>query len=232
MITLYSFQPAFELPDPSPFVMKAEVLLKMSGLEYQKDTTGNLMKAPKKKLPFIEDNGNLIADSTFIRFHLEENYNINFDRDLSEEYKSKLFFAEKYFEDNVYFLIMSNRWLNKENFEKGPKVFFEKLPPVIKDIIGLKVRSDIKKTLWLQGLGRHSLEERKKLVEQGSHRLAVLLGGNPFFGGDQPCGADATFFSFLTGVLTDFFSCPYREYFSSKDNLVAYKNRMMEMFYS
>ena len=32
MITLYTFGPMFELPDPSPFVMKAEVLLKMGEL--------------------------------------------------------------------------------------------------------------------------------------------------------------------------------------------------------
>jgi len=32
MITLYSFGPAFGLPDPSPFVTKAATLLKMAGL--------------------------------------------------------------------------------------------------------------------------------------------------------------------------------------------------------
>jgi|GEM_PF-5415914 len=39
MITLYSFGPAFGLPDPSPFVMKAEVLLKMSGLSARSGTS-------------------------------------------------------------------------------------------------------------------------------------------------------------------------------------------------
>ena len=46
MITLYTFGPAFGLPDPSPFVMKAEVLLKMADLPYRVDTTG-FRKAPK-----------------------------------------------------------------------------------------------------------------------------------------------------------------------------------------
>ena len=32
MITLATFGPAFGLPDPSPFVTKADVLLKISGL--------------------------------------------------------------------------------------------------------------------------------------------------------------------------------------------------------
>jgi len=71
MITLYTFGPAFGLPDPSPFVMKAEVLLKMAGVPYRTDTTG-FRKAPKGKLPYIEDGGEIISDSTFIRFHLEK----------------------------------------------------------------------------------------------------------------------------------------------------------------
>ena len=40
MITLYTFGPAFGLPDPSPFVLKAEILLKMAGLPYHAATGG------------------------------------------------------------------------------------------------------------------------------------------------------------------------------------------------
>ena len=73
MITLYTFGPAFGLPDPSPFVTKAEVLLKMAGLSYRTDTNG-LSKAPKGKLPYIDDDGGRVADSTFIRWHIEKKY--------------------------------------------------------------------------------------------------------------------------------------------------------------
>ena len=64
MITLYAFGPAFGLPDPSPFVTKAEVLLKMAGQPYRTDVNG-FNKAPKGKLPYIDDDGERIA-----RFHL------------------------------------------------------------------------------------------------------------------------------------------------------------------
>ena len=40
MITLYTFGPSWGLPDPSPFVMKAEMLLKLAGVPYQTDTRG------------------------------------------------------------------------------------------------------------------------------------------------------------------------------------------------
>ena len=63
MITLYSFGPSNGLPEISPFVMKAEVLLKMAGLPFRTDT-GGFRKAPKGKLPSIDDEGEIVADST------------------------------------------------------------------------------------------------------------------------------------------------------------------------
>jgi hypothetical protein len=87
MITLYTFGPAFGLPDPSPFVTKAEVLLKMAGLLYRTDTKG-LSKAPKGKLPYIRDGEDIVADSTFIRLHLEKRYSIDFDTKVSRSTRS------------------------------------------------------------------------------------------------------------------------------------------------
>jgi glutathione S-transferase len=87
MITLYTFGPGFGLPDPSPFVMKAEMLLKIAGLSYRLDSKG-FSKAPKGKLPYIDDDGERIADSTFIRWHLEKTHKVDFDRGLSEEQRA------------------------------------------------------------------------------------------------------------------------------------------------
>jgi hypothetical protein len=88
MITLYSFGPAFSLPDPSPFVTKAEVLLKMAGLTYAVDT-GGFNKAPKGKLPYIVDDGETIADPTF-SWHIEKKYQFGFDRGLTRAARHRL----------------------------------------------------------------------------------------------------------------------------------------------
>ena len=87
MITIHSFGPAFGLLDPSPFVTKAEVLLKMAGLPYTTET-GGLGKAPKGKLPYIVDDAETIADSTFIRWYLEKKYHIDFDPGLNAEQRA------------------------------------------------------------------------------------------------------------------------------------------------
>ncbi len=65
MITLYTFGPYFGLPDASPFVLKAMLLLKIAGLPFEESRSG-FAKAPKGKLPYIDDDGEKIADSTFI----------------------------------------------------------------------------------------------------------------------------------------------------------------------
>src|SRR6266581_7292563 len=111
MITLYAFGPAFGLPDPSPFVTKAEVLLKMADLAYRIDNTG-FRKAPKGKLPYIDDDGERVADSTFIRWHVENKYDIDFDKGLSAEQRAISWAFEKMAEDNLYWALVDARWFD------------------------------------------------------------------------------------------------------------------------
>jgi glutathione S-transferase len=123
MITLYAFGPLFSLPDPSPFVMKAEILLKMAGLPHKIDLNG-FRTAPKGKLPYINDDGERIADSTFIRSHIERKYKFDFDRGLSAEQRAIAWAFEKMAEDNLYWTVVDARWMDDANFNNGPRTFF------------------------------------------------------------------------------------------------------------
>jgi hypothetical protein len=134
MITLYTFGPAFGLPDPSPFVTKVEVLLKMAGLAYRTDTTG-FRQAPKGKLPYIDDDGEQVADSTLIRWHLENKYRIDFDKGLSTEQRAIAWAFEKMAEDNLYWVLVDARWVDEENFAKSPKNFFRKIPAPVRPLM-------------------------------------------------------------------------------------------------
>jgi len=55
MIKLYQFEPAFGLPNASPFCMKLETYLRMAGLAFEIVPRASLFKAPKDKMPYIED---------------------------------------------------------------------------------------------------------------------------------------------------------------------------------
>ena len=127
MINLYTFGPYFGLPDPSPFVMKAEVLLKMANLPFETDT-GGFNKAPKGKLPYIADDGEIIANSTLIRLHIERDSGFDFDAGLSPPERGVAWAFEKMCEDHLYWAGLHARWMVDENFDKGPRRFFDAVP--------------------------------------------------------------------------------------------------------
>ena len=73
MIQVYGFSPSLGLPDLSPFVVKVLAYLSMADIPY-KLLAGDARKAPKGKLPYIEDGGRAIPDSSFIVEYLRKNY--------------------------------------------------------------------------------------------------------------------------------------------------------------
>lgn len=230
MITLCTFGPAFGLPDPSPFVMKSMMLLRLSGLDHETDTKG-FNKAPKGKLPYIRDDGEVIADSTLIREHLERKYKIEFDKALSIKQRGAAWAFEKMCEDHLYWLVVQERWLNEANFNAGPRRFFKRAPAPLRPLVIAMVRRQIKRNLWGQGTSRHSDEERARIARRGIDAVADYLGDNQYFMGDAPCGADATIFAFSAGALCDRFNGPVREAALAHPNLVAYRDRMMAEFF-
>lgn len=230
MITLYSFGPGFGLPDPSPFVTKAEVLLKMAELPYRTDTTG-FKKAPKGKLPYIDDEGKIIADSTFIRWHLEKKYGVDFDQGRDAAQRATAWAFEKMIEDNLYWVVVHDRWVDDDNFRKGPRRFFDRVPAPIRPLIVPLIRRKVRGALHGQGIGRHSEEEIQALGMRSIAAIADFLSDKPFFFGANPTGVDATVFAFVAGVLCPVFESRTRAAAEQHDNLRRYVGRMTARFY-
>jgi glutathione S-transferase len=232
MITLATFGPAFGLPDPSPFVTKADVLLQMSGLPYEKQSARGLGKAPKGKLPYIVDDGQTVADSTFIRLHLEKKYGIDFDRGLTPAQRGAAWAVDKMLEDHLYWITIRWRWLDDANFAKGPAMFFAGVPAPIRPVIKGVVRRSLRKTLHLHGIGRHSDDELNELTARLLQSVSGMLEGNEYLTGQTTCGADATTYAFMLSALCPHFDNPMRSKAESLPNIVAYCERMTKKFYA
>jgi glutathione S-transferase len=231
MITLYTFGPYFGLPDPSPFVIKAMLLLKFAGLEYSEDR-GGFSKAPKGKLPYINDGGLIVADSTFIRFHIEKKYGFDFDAGLTPEQRAVAWAAGKMCEEHIYWALVATRWLDDANFAKGPAEFFKAAPMLLRPIVPRLVRRKVAKTLKLQGFGRHAQGEQTELAIADINALATLIGDKAFLMGEKPCGADATVFAFVASLLAPVFETPIRTAAERHPNLAAYKDRITRLYFS
>lgn len=231
MIKLHAFGPAFGLPDPSPYVTKTEVQLRMAGLAYEK-VKGDLEKTPKHKLPIIEDDGLVVADSTFIRAHLERTRGIDLDAGLSLRDRATAWAIERMLEDHYGWAMVHDRWMDDANFQRGPALFFQGAPEHLRDAIIKDVRARVAANMHGHGIGRHSPAERLDLATRSLSALSVLLGDRPYVMGDQPTGVDAFAFAVLAATLTPIFDTTLHQAVAAHGNLTPYVRRMAARFYA
>jgi len=230
MITLYGFGAGFGLPEISPFVTKTEVQLKMAGLAFRKERAMP-PASPKGQLPFIEDDAEVIADSTFIRGHLERKYGFDFDAGLKREQRAQAWAFERMIEHHLYWALIGARWVDPENFAKGPAHFFDGAPEHRREKLREDAQFRVAENYLLSGLGRHAPDDDVELAVRSLLALSVQLGEKPYLIGEEPCGADATAFGALAGILTPFFSSRLRDRAAEFENLAAYVDRLMLQYY-
>ncbi|MEO1205651.1 MAG: glutathione S-transferase family protein [Pseudomonadota bacterium] len=230
MIVLKNFGPAFGLPDPSPFCMKAEILLKMAGQDYE-TTFCDPTKMPKGKAPVIVDGGVTIPDTTFIRRHLESTYDVDFDAGLSPAERGVAWAFEKLCEDNLYWIVLSERWTIDANFNAGPIIYFKTISAPLRPVIVALVRRQIKRNLHGQGLGRHTRDELMTIAQTGVEAISAHLGDKPYLMGNEPCGADAVVFGTIGNMFSEIFETRLPELVRAHPNLVAYRDRCMGRWY-
>jgi glutathione S-transferase len=230
MIALYGFGPGASLPDLSPFVMKAMLLLKFAGLDFTVNTDG-FSRAPKGKLPYIDDAGTIVADSTFIRFHIEQTRGFDFDAGLSTEQRAQAWAIEKMCEEHLLWIIARIRWLDDANMEGGLARIFEKAPAPARPLVKWILRRKIAKMLWAQGMGRHTAQDIDTLGARNMEALSTLLGDKTFLFGDTPRGADAALFAFIALTLDPYSNSSVRDAALAKPNLVAYRDRIMGAYF-
>jgi glutathione S-transferase len=230
MITLYGFGAGFGLPEISPFVTKTEVQLKMAGLAFRKERAMP-PASPKGQLPFIEDDGEVIADSTFIRAHLERKYGFDFDAGLERERRAQAWAFERMIEHHLYWALIGARWVDPENFAKGPAHFFDGAPEHRREKLREDAQFRVAENYLLSGLGRHAPDDDVELAVRSVFALSVQLSEKPYLMGEEPCGTDATAFGALAGILTPFFSSRLRDRAAELENLAAYVDRLMLQYY-
>lgn len=229
-IALYISRPGFGMPNTSPFVIKTEVQLKMAGLPYTKEFT-TPPQAPKGKVPYLKDDGEVVCDSTFIRAHIERKYGVDLDEGLDARQRAESWMIERLLEDHLYFAMAWFRWIVPENFAKGPAHFANAAPEAEREQLRRDMQARKDSDLRGHGIGRHSAGEIAALGVRSIDAVAMLLGDQPYLMGERMTAVDATAFGVLASILTPFFDTPLRDAVVGRPKLVAYVNRLMQRYY-
>ena len=222
MLTLITFKPALGLRSPSPFAVKAEALMAMSGLDYQLEY-GDLRKAPRRKMPVLRVGEQLIPDTAHIQTYLENEHQIDFDSGLSTQQRAIGKACQRMIEHHLYFINAHFRWT--EHGEAVKDAFFEDAPKLMRNFVFKMVRKDINKMIYLQGLGRQTRSEMLAFADEDLSALSTVLGEKKFLLDDTPTSFDASLYGALHGMIDGDLDTATKPLVQKYDNLVAYCDR-------
>lgn len=232
MMTLFQFYRIWGLPSASPFCMKLETYLRMAKLPYENKFVNDPRKSPKRKLPCLKIDGVVYADSEFIIDELKKRFGDELDKGLSPEEKATAQLVDVACCERLYWVLVYLRWQDNSGWMQIKKTMFGKLPFISKLLIPNMVRKQTIKSLYFQGIGRHSAQEVVALGIKVLDSITAILGGKHYILGDKPTRVDATAFAFLANVIWSPGTNPLKEHALKLPNLVAYCNRMWDDYYS
>jgi len=230
-ITLYQFPTAFGLPNASPFCMKVETYLRMAGIAYACRYGMYQLLAPKKKLPYIDDDGRIVADSHLIIDYLKSTYGDRLDAALPPAQRAQGTAILRVLEDSLYWVLLYARWIDELGWPLTRQAFFGAMPAPLRAFIPRMARRSLAQQLHAQGIGRHQPEEIYDIGAADIAALSLLLGERSYFLGAEPSSVDAAGYAFLANILDVPLDVPLRQAARSHANLPAYCARMRAHYY-
>jgi glutathione S-transferase len=231
MLKLYQFAPAFGLPNASNFCLKLETYLLMADIPFESVYGMEMSKAPKGKMPYIEDSGRTIGDSNFIIEYLKGAYGDKLDARLTPSEQAISLAIRRLIEENLYWVMVYSRWIEPANWVKYKAELFGNLPPIIRSVVPSIIRNSNRKKLDGHGMGKHRPEEIYAIGNADLIALSDFLGEKTFFFGSEPTSLDASAYGILANILWAPLDSPLREKAQQLENLGRYCDRIRDRYY-
>lgn len=230
---LVLFQPsgAWGTPSISPFCMKLELYLKLTGLPYRV-CPPNLRQAPRGKVPYIELDGQRLGDSQLIIEHLKRRFGDPLDEWLTPEQRHTGHLLRRTLEESTYWALGYMRWVDPEGWETIREPFKKTIPGPLRHVAPYVIRFLRKRALHAQGTGRHSTETVVKMAGEDYDAVAGVLGDSPFLFGEKPSSYDCTAFAFTVALLAFPVESALKRHVHGLTNLTAYVERLRQAYFA
>jgi glutathione S-transferase len=229
-IKLFVFPRMFAIPNLSPFCCKLETWLRIAKIPYVVVETSDPRSAPRRKLPYIEDAGVRIADSSVIVDHLSRARCIDLDESLSPSQRATAVLVQRALEEHYAFVLAYTHLLRDEGL-RHTRARFERLPAVVRPFVARAVHKNVTKLLWSQGLLRCSHDEIVAAALADWRAALTFMSDGPYFFGDRATSVDAMVFGTLAPTILTPIETPIREHLRAQPKVLAYAKRMLENFF-
>jgi glutathione S-transferase len=229
-IRLFQFPRLFGIPNLSPFCCKLETWLRIAGLPYEVVDTSNPRKGPKGKLPFIEDGGVRIPDTSRIIAHLVKTRGVDPDAHLDRRQRAIALLVQRTLEEHYAFVLAYTHLVSDEGMRRVDERFAS-LPAIARPLVARLVRRAVRDILWKQGILRHSHDEIVEAAVRDWRAVLAFKSDGPYFFGEKPSGTDAIMFGTLATTVLTPIETPIRDFLRAQPDCVAYAERMMARFY-
>lgn len=231
-IVLWQMQPLWGIPNPSPFCLKLETWLRMVGLPYDARAIEGPPKSKAGKVPYIErPDGSLLSDSSVIIDTLSRERGVDLDRALSPRDRALGTLLQRTFEEDLYFIVLHERWVDAQNWPRIAQDYFGHFPWALRTFVLPIVRRQIVAAARGQGVSRLPEDQRVEKGKADLRAIAELLGDQPFFFG-QPSRYDAVAYGFLANAFASPLASPIGDEARAHANLVAYCERMKKTYWA
>jgi glutathione S-transferase len=185
MMKLHVLPPAFGLRNPGPFAFKCELAIRHLKLEFELVESPDPRTGPKGKMPYLDDDGTIVADSELILQHIDRKTNGGLYGQLSDQEWAEGIAFSRLAEDHFYWLMVASRWLDDAWFPNIKSGFFDSMPFPVRHIAPVLARREVRQTYHLQGLGRHTHEEQLGFARRDLDAIAKKVSDGPFLFGEE-----------------------------------------------
>jgi glutathione S-transferase len=189
MVTLYKFPRVWGLPCMSPFCMKVEAYLRLRGIAHEV-RIGDLRRAPCGQLPWVDDDGRAVGDSTLIVDHFEAGQREPLDAWLDERQRALGWSLARTLEESTVWALRHQRFVEATAWPQTREVVRSVLPPVLRGFGPALVRRQMISALKAQGHGRFEAAAIYASACRDFDAAAALLGDKPFLFGARPSRFD------------------------------------------
>ena len=228
-LRVFTFAADFGLPTVGPFALKLLAWLNLAGIPYSQHHVDDSRKGPKGKSPWVEIDGEPVADSGVIIETLAKRHGFDIDASLDPVARADARMWSLTFEEHFHQVLEWELFGVPAGNAYIETTIRRDVPAVMVPIVSTMLRRHFLRQLWARGVSRHGPDGVTVAGIADVDAMLARLGANgPFLFGDKPCSADLSVFGMVAPMALWTMPTPVADYIKSKPAIHSYVDQMLE----